>query len=440
VGGGGRKEKYLEYIRRNRLRHVQILDFLEKDKLVKLYRQADLFVLPTREDIWGLVVNEAMANALPVITTDRCIAGLELVRQGENGFIVPAEDVAALGEKIKEVLLEDSLAERMGRKGLESVMGKTVRDIGKAHARAIEEYFSKSCRAKGLAKIHSESHSTFSGRKPEIYVVTSVHDRISITEQFIDCLNRQTCGGIHLILVDDGCTDGTAEMVRRKMENYTIIHGDGNLWWGGGLHQAYLWVKKNVGDTDIPVLLNNDDVQYGDDYIELGIRLLMENPGTLIAGNGYGLRSGKHLDGVFYHNFKDGTGHLMAPGKKSNCASTRSLFLTVGDWLYIGGMHPHLLPHYASDFEFTIRGWRKGLEIRSFKNLNCTFDEGATGENDYSRLTLRKMFSKRSGCNPFYRLSFVLLSTPPKYLPAHLANQVKRYGRKLGVLKKIVER
>ena len=53
-----------------------------------------------------------MAYGLPVITTDRCVAGLELVEEGVNGSIVPVEDAAALAGKMK-VLLSSAL-EKMG--------------------------------------------------------------------------------------------------------------------------------------------------------------------------------------------------------------------------------------------------------------------------------------------------------------------------------------
>lgn len=104
-----------------------------------------------------------------------------------------------------------------------------------------------------------------------------------------------------------------------------------------------------------------------------------------------------------------------------------------------GGMHPVLLPHYASDFEFTIRAFQKGIQIRSFEELTYTFDEGATGENQYEKLTLKTIFSKRSACNPFYRISFILLSTPPGYLPGHLFHQIRRYMGKIGIMKRIVD-
>ena len=63
---------------------MHFIAFQEKEMLEKYYIAADVFILLTRGDVWGLSINEAMANALPVITTDRCIAGIELVEQNGN--------------------------------------------------------------------------------------------------------------------------------------------------------------------------------------------------------------------------------------------------------------------------------------------------------------------------------------------------------------------
>ncbi len=76
--------------------HIHFISFLSKEELVEYYQAADLFVFPTREDIWGLVVNEAMAYGLPVITTTRCNAGLEMVKEGENGYLIPINDIESL--------------------------------------------------------------------------------------------------------------------------------------------------------------------------------------------------------------------------------------------------------------------------------------------------------------------------------------------------------
>ncbi|MBP5312178.1 MAG: glycosyltransferase family 4 protein [Clostridia bacterium] len=88
ICGGDPTDEYVELINSRRIRNVRFIGFLKKDRVMKLYRACDLFVLPTREDIWGLVVNEAMACGLPVITTDMCVAGLTLVKSGVNGLII----------------------------------------------------------------------------------------------------------------------------------------------------------------------------------------------------------------------------------------------------------------------------------------------------------------------------------------------------------------
>ena len=118
------------------LDHVHFLGFQKKDVLAKYYKAADLFVLPTREDIWGLVINEAMAYGLPVITTDRCVAGLELVEEGVNGYIVPVEDEKALAEKMNVALGSDMDA--MGKASLEKIRPYTLENMAKVHAEIFE--------------------------------------------------------------------------------------------------------------------------------------------------------------------------------------------------------------------------------------------------------------------------------------------------------------
>ena len=118
------------------LSNVHFLSFQKKDRLAQLYQAADMFVLPTREDIWGLVINEALAYGLPTITTDRCVAGLELIEDGVNGYVVPVGDEKALAEKIRAVLSSDR--EKMGQAALEKVRPYTLENMAKTHAEIFE--------------------------------------------------------------------------------------------------------------------------------------------------------------------------------------------------------------------------------------------------------------------------------------------------------------
>lgn len=109
------------------------MGFKKKEELVKYYKASDLFVLPTREDVWGLVINEAMARGLPVITTDKCVAGLELISDYENGFIVPVERADILAERIEDVMSDERLATRMAEASLEKIRPYNIENMASQH-------------------------------------------------------------------------------------------------------------------------------------------------------------------------------------------------------------------------------------------------------------------------------------------------------------------
>ena len=99
---GGNNNEYSQYIKEQNVQRIHFEGFKDRNELFKYLDAADLFVLPTREDIWGLVVNEAMSRGLPVITTKRCNAGLEMIEEGKNGYIVPTEDSSFLTGRIQQ--------------------------------------------------------------------------------------------------------------------------------------------------------------------------------------------------------------------------------------------------------------------------------------------------------------------------------------------------
>lgn len=131
--GGKPLPEYLELKDRYGLKHLHFLDFKTKAELKKYYRAADLFVLPTREDIWGLVINEAMAHGLPVVTTTQCVAGQELIEDGMNGYLVEPENACQLKEKINMLLENDALVERMQENNLNKIHGYTIEKMAQCH-------------------------------------------------------------------------------------------------------------------------------------------------------------------------------------------------------------------------------------------------------------------------------------------------------------------
>jgi glycosyltransferase involved in cell wall biosynthesis len=82
---------------------IEVLGHLGQPALESLYAKVDALVVPSRYEVWGLVVNEAMAFGLPVVVSDTVGAVDDLVYDGVTGVIVPAGDVGALTDAMKDV-------------------------------------------------------------------------------------------------------------------------------------------------------------------------------------------------------------------------------------------------------------------------------------------------------------------------------------------------
>jgi glycosyltransferase involved in cell wall biosynthesis len=90
------------------------------DALARLYVAADVFALLSSRESWGVVVNEAAASGLPLVLSDQVGAAHDLLRDGENGFLVPAADPTAAARALRQLLDADG-RERMGSRSQELV-------------------------------------------------------------------------------------------------------------------------------------------------------------------------------------------------------------------------------------------------------------------------------------------------------------------------------
>lgn len=135
--GGQAPQKYLDLKEKYNLKNVHFRDFVSKEKIIEYYKAADLFVLPTREDIWGLVINEAMGFALPVITTNKCVAGLELIVDDINGYIVDVDNIKQLEESINKIIKNDVLSKKMSLENLNKIQDYTIEQMTKTHIEII---------------------------------------------------------------------------------------------------------------------------------------------------------------------------------------------------------------------------------------------------------------------------------------------------------------
>jgi glycosyltransferase involved in cell wall biosynthesis len=113
VGDGVLRDRLREAGRAHKV-NVDLRGFLNQTELGVAYSAADLLVLPSLSEPWGLVVNEAMHFGLPVIVSSKVGSGLDLVREGENGSVFPAGSASGLAARLQELAESDDLAARRG--------------------------------------------------------------------------------------------------------------------------------------------------------------------------------------------------------------------------------------------------------------------------------------------------------------------------------------
>ena len=88
VGEGVDKPKYLDYIKKNNIKNIILMDFVEKETLFEIMKAFDYFITLSKEDIFGHTTLEAMANGLPVISSDNVVSSKDYIVNGENGYLV----------------------------------------------------------------------------------------------------------------------------------------------------------------------------------------------------------------------------------------------------------------------------------------------------------------------------------------------------------------
>jgi len=114
VGDGGSRDELKHRAAVVAYGDIQFHGFAQKDQLPLYYALADALVFPTHSDAWGFVVNEAMTCGLPVIATNVAGCVADLLKNGENGFVVPPRDADALASAMETIATRQDLRITMG--------------------------------------------------------------------------------------------------------------------------------------------------------------------------------------------------------------------------------------------------------------------------------------------------------------------------------------
>jgi glycosyltransferase involved in cell wall biosynthesis len=121
AGDGPLGAELRRFVEERRLSNVHFLGFRNQSEIGTCYAMADMLVLPSSLETWGLVINEAMCFGLPVIASDRVGAAADLVHEGVNGFVYPVGNTSELARRLGHVLRREECRIEMGRSSLKII-------------------------------------------------------------------------------------------------------------------------------------------------------------------------------------------------------------------------------------------------------------------------------------------------------------------------------
>ena len=115
-----------------------------------------------------------------------------------------------------------------------------------------------------------------------IYIIIPVHNRKHFTLECLLSLRKQTFQNFKVIVIDDGSTDGTGEMIEKEFPDVILLKGDGDLWWTGATNLGVEYALTQAGQGDYILTLNND-TELAPDFIERMMGYAIENPEALLG-------------------------------------------------------------------------------------------------------------------------------------------------------------
>lgn len=100
---------------------IRFIGFAQREQLGAYYSLADMLILPTHSDPWGLVVNEAMACGLPIVLSRVAGCAADLVKENWNGLLIPPTDVSALATAMESLASRPDFCAMMGANSVQHI-------------------------------------------------------------------------------------------------------------------------------------------------------------------------------------------------------------------------------------------------------------------------------------------------------------------------------
>ena len=263
-------------------------------------------------------------------------------------------------------------------------------------------------------------------KKIKVEIIMPVHNRRELTLQCLKSLSRvdRTNLEVHIIVVDDGSTDGTADSIRISFPEVEIVLGDGNLWYTAGTN---LGIKSALKHKPDYVLAANDDSVFDEKFLRKMVECGEKYPCSVIGAL---LLLWDEPHRVFqvapqWNTWQGGWRHWQNQTVWTIPQEAWEVEIIVGNCvLYpravieeVGLMNEKKLDQYG-DAEYTPRmrkrGWRLLIEPQARVFCQPNYPPQKVLEMPF-RKKIKVLFSERKNANNlFYRYNFLVYSAPTK--------------------------
>jgi len=261
----------------------------------------------------------------------------------------------------------------------------------------------------------------------KLYIITPVFNRKKFTRNYLAALEKQTNRDFKIIIVDDGSTDGTSEMIEKEFPDVIILKEKGNLWWAEATN---IGVRYGMEQGATYVMTLNDDTLPEPEYIEKMLYWSKKYPEALLGALAIDAKSEQVIYGGEILNWKTAKfDNLLNNMKKDekfglhrvNTFPGRGLLIPIIVFKKVGLYDSKNFPQTVADLDFTSRAYEAGYDI--FCNYDAKikiFPDESGGvklkKNKSLKNYYQHLFGMRGGGNLKWFTIFAFKNAPRKYL------------------------
>jgi N-acetylglucosaminyl-diphospho-decaprenol L-rhamnosyltransferase len=249
----------------------------------------------------------------------------------------------------------------------------------------------------------------------KVFCVIPVHNRLSCLKDCLAYLDAQDYEPVHIVVVDDGSTDGTPEyLATLSKKNLTVLEGNGDLWWGGAMRLGMEHVTA-LAHPDDYLLMLNDDVKVGTGFVSALVRTSRRHHGAVVGSVQRDQRSGVVLGTGFSIDYR--AMKIYTLGERSfdgevDCLPGRGALYPIPVIRKIGLVNSALFSHYFGDIEYSARAKDKGCLLTVSQDANVFTDGTSSDQGVRQRGSLAQWAHPRSKSNLVRRILFFSLRGP----------------------------